>query len=237
MPEEGLSNTMTVVAMANGMIGGIILVMPILALKTGTALIAPVSMITGFFSYFSCLLCLRHLRNYKDLDEAVYMHFGKKKSFRIFYDITIVVSISVLLILYFDLICKQWEGIIEESPLVPILNALVLFPIVYIMKRFHFGASLLAYGILSIVGYAIFLLWMWITAPPGPNHVQAADSHFTELGAALAQGFAIQTFFVPILKQNPHRKQYKKLLLVTYAIGIAVYTFIGYSGAFSIPPS
>ena len=68
MGEEGLSNKMTIVGLANGMIGGIILVMPILALKTGYALIAPTSIIVGFFSYFSCLLCLRHLRNYKDLD-------------------------------------------------------------------------------------------------------------------------------------------------------------------------
>ena len=95
------------------------------------------------------------------------MHFNKQRSYRVFYDSTIVVSISVLLILYFDLICKQWEGIITESPLIPIINAFVLFPIVYVMKKFHFGASLLAYGILSIVGYCIFLLWMLITAPEG----------------------------------------------------------------------
>ena len=167
MSEEGLSNTMTIVGLANGMIGGIILVMPILALKTGYALIAPTSIIIGFFSYFSCLLCLRHLRNYKDLDEAIYMHFNKKRGYRVFYDATIVISISVLLILYFDLICKQWEGMVTESLLIPILNAFILFPIVYVMKKFHFGASLLAYGILSIIGYCIFLLWMLVTAPAG----------------------------------------------------------------------
>lgn len=59
---------MTIVALINGMIGGIILVMPILALKTGSVMIAPVVLISGFFSYYSCLLCLKHLRNYNDLD-------------------------------------------------------------------------------------------------------------------------------------------------------------------------
>ncbi len=59
---------MTRVALINGMIGGIILVMPILALKTGSVMIAPVVLISGFFSYYSCLLCLKHLRNYNDLD-------------------------------------------------------------------------------------------------------------------------------------------------------------------------
>ena len=65
---RGLSNNMSVIALVNGMIGGIILVMPILALKTGYLMIAPVVLISGFFSYYSCLLCLKHLKNYKDLD-------------------------------------------------------------------------------------------------------------------------------------------------------------------------
>lgn len=54
MAAQNLSNPMTVVGLVNGMIGGIILVMPILALKTGTLLIAPITLIFGFFSYFSC---------------------------------------------------------------------------------------------------------------------------------------------------------------------------------------
>lgn len=95
------------------MIGGIILVMPIMALKSGSAMIAPVIIISGFFSYYSCLLCLKHLRNEKDLDEAVLKHFDNKRGFKIFYDVCISVSIVVLLILYFDLICKQWAGLTQ----------------------------------------------------------------------------------------------------------------------------
>ena len=68
MTDQGLTNSMTVVGLVNGMIGGIILILPILALRTGYALIGPVSIISGFFSYYSSLLCLRHLRNFKDLD-------------------------------------------------------------------------------------------------------------------------------------------------------------------------
>ena len=54
------------------------------------------------------------------------------------------------------------------------------------------------------------------------------------MAAALAQGFAIQTFFIPILKQNENRHMYSKILLITYLIGTVVYTYIGYSGAYSI---
>ena len=62
----------------------------------------------------------------------------------------------------------------------------------------------------------------------------AADPLFVDLAAALAQGFAIQTFFIPILKQNKNRKLYGKLLFITYVVGTLVYTYIGYSGAYSI---
>jgi hypothetical protein len=70
------------------------------------------------------------------------------------------------------------------------------------MKKYEFGASLLAYGILSIIGYVLFLLWININTEPGPQKVPAVHRDFIDLVAALAQGFAIQTFFIPILKQN-----------------------------------
>ena len=57
---------------------------------------------------------------------------------------------------------------------------------------------------------------------------------FVDLAAALGQGFAIQSFFIPILKQNINRHLYSKILLLTYVIGTIVYTYIGYSGAYSI---
>lgn len=105
MTNEGLSNPMTVIGLVNGMIGGIILVMPLLSLKTGFALIAPIAIISGFFSYFSSLLCLRHLRNYDDLDVSVLRHFGGRRGYKIFYDAVVMISLTVLLILYFGLIC------------------------------------------------------------------------------------------------------------------------------------
>ena len=105
MPEQNLSNPMTVVALVNGMIGGIILVMPIMAVKTGSLLIGPITVLSGILSYFSCLLMLRHLRNYKDFDEAIYEHFGRRRAFKVFYEVNIVIGTLIILILYFDLIC------------------------------------------------------------------------------------------------------------------------------------
>lgn len=56
-----LSTKMVVLSMINGMIGGLILLLPILALKTGYALSIIVIIAAGFFSYYSCCLCLLHL--------------------------------------------------------------------------------------------------------------------------------------------------------------------------------
>lgn len=102
------------------------------------------------------------------------------------------------------------------------------------MKKFHFGASLLAYGIISTIGYCFFILYMWINAPTGPKQLITVDKHFPQLAAALGQGFSIQAFFIPILKKNQNRYLYKRLLKVTYIIGGLAYTFIGYGGALSI---
>lgn len=207
--------------------------MPITALKSGYVMIAPIVIFSAICSYYSCLLCIRHLRNYKDLDEAVLKHFGNKRIYKVLYDLCIAVSLIVLLILYFDLICKQWEGITTDSKLIPLLNAIFLFPLIYVMKKYHFGATLMAYGIISTIGYCVFILYMWIIAPEGENKLKPVDSHFPALAAGLSQGLAIQTFFIPVLKQNGKTHLFKRILFVTYAIGAATYIFIGYGGALS----
>lgn len=92
----------------------------------------------------------------------------------------------------------------------------------------------MAYGIISTIGYCLFILYMWIIAPEGEAEWKPVDRRFPALAAGLAQGLAIQTFFIPILKQNGQRHKFKRLLLFTYIIGALAYIFIGYGGALSI---
>ena len=150
--------------------------MPLLSLRTGYTLIGIISIVSCFFNYFSSLLCLRHLRDYDDLDLSILRHFGGRRAYKIFYDIVVMISLTVLLILYFELICQQWIALTKESHVIPIANALGLFPLVYIMKKYSFGPTLLAYGIFSIIGYCSFLIWGWVTAPSGEKTVPAADA-------------------------------------------------------------
>jgi hypothetical protein len=41
-----------------------------------------------------------------------------------------------------------------------VLNAALLFGIALLMKYFEFGANLMAYGIISIAAYMVFLTWV-----------------------------------------------------------------------------
>jgi hypothetical protein len=52
---------LVVIAMVNGMIGGVILVLPLLALESGSIATLIILPLSGLFSYYSCYLCVKHL--------------------------------------------------------------------------------------------------------------------------------------------------------------------------------
>lgn len=62
----------------------------------------------------------------------------------------------------------------------------------------------MAYGIISIIVYLIFLIWVVVTGNQGNNSVDYGPfgSGAVALAAAMGQGFSIQSFFIPILKKN-----------------------------------
>lgn len=59
---------MVVIGMINGMIGGVILVLPLLVLEAGSIGSCIVIIISGIFSYYSCMLCVKHLGSFSDLN-------------------------------------------------------------------------------------------------------------------------------------------------------------------------
>jgi amino acid permease len=166
-----MNPVVAVIAMVNGMIGGLILILPILALNGGTVLSFIVISITGFFSYYSCYLCVAHLGSYSDLDKAIFNHFNQSKTIKILYDIMVCVNLVFILLLYFNLIVEQWNGLVGQSIAIPIANAFGLLILVSGLKYLNFGAKLLGYGIISIISYCIFLIWLLATAPSGPKKI------------------------------------------------------------------
>jgi amino acid permease len=162
-----MNKYVTIIAMVNGMIGGLILVLPILALYGGTVLSFLVIMVTGFFSFYSCYLCVIHLGNHSDLDKAILDHFNKSKAMQVFYDLLVFSNLLFLLMLYYNLIVTQWRGLLPYNVANPICNAIGLVVLTFLLNYFHFGAKLLGYGIVSIIGYCIFLVWLISSAPQG----------------------------------------------------------------------
>jgi hypothetical protein len=84
---------------------------------------------------------------------------------KIFYDVLVFGNLLFCLMLYFNLIVTQWKGLLPYNLANPICNAVGLALLVLMLNYFHFGAKLLGYGIISIIGYCIFLIWLISTAP------------------------------------------------------------------------
>lgn len=92
---------MTVVGMVNGMIGGLILILPVLALDAGYILTFIVIFLTGIFSLYSCYLCVIHMGDQPDLDYAILRHFNGRKGIKYFYDICVWSNLILIDMLYF----------------------------------------------------------------------------------------------------------------------------------------
>lgn len=90
----------------------------------------------------------------------------------------------------------------------------------------------MAYGIVSIVGYVLFLVWVIATAPGGGGEWRAFGQGEINLAAAMGGAFSIQTFFIPILKKNPKQNKYTLFTLIAYIAGISVYLYIAFIGTF-----
>ena len=92
----------------------------------------------------------------------------------------------------------------------------------------------MAYGILSIIAYVSFLIWVYITGQNGPENRSfepITGKGAIDLAAAMGQAFSIQAFFIPILHKNNKPANYIRFTFLAYAIGCAVYFYIAFLGA------
>ena len=128
---------------------------------------------------------------------------------------------------------QQWDGLAPpfgQTIANPLTNTAILFISVILLKYFEFGASIMAYGIISIIGYSMFLVWVVATVPSGENHFKPLGTGAVGMAAAMGQAFSIQSFFIPILKKNKSPQKYNLYTLIAYLIGATAYYFISYAG-------
>lgn len=87
---------------------------------------------------------------------------------KVVYDIVVWLALLFGSMFYYGLICIQWQSILGKDTIaIPLINTAALFILIFVLKYFDFGASLMAYGIVSIFAYMIFLIWVVSTAPSG----------------------------------------------------------------------
>jgi sodium-coupled neutral amino acid transporter 9 len=192
----------TVVALMNAMIGGTVLVLPLLFLRAGLVPSVIATIITGLINYNACRICLKHLQNDKDLPDCIYRH-TKSRVYPKIYDTAVYISLQLILLLYFSLVIEQWNIIMNRiSYITTLINGVLVFILVFVMRKFDMSVSLLGYGILSIFGYMIFLVWLLASAPSGTNKFPLTSWKFTDVYDALATAFGLQGIYVPVLRKN-----------------------------------
>ena len=237
---KDLNLATTIVAMVNGMIGGSILVLPLTSLQGGWGFTLLIILFTGFFSFYCCYIGVIHLGDQNDMDGALLRHFNGNRFLKIFYDFCVWMGLILLLILYFELIVIQWEGLVPPYEFTYVnasINGVFLILWCIILKYFEFGAHMMGYGIISIVGYLLFLIWVMATRPAGTNKDPAFGSGVASFASMMGSAFSIQGFFIPVLRQHKNEKKYVFILFVAYVIGILAYYYIAFMGSYGRPVS
>lgn len=92
----------------------------------------------------------------------------------------------------------------------------------------------MAYGIISIFCYLIFLIWVVASAPKGNTPWEPIGTNLYTFGATMSLAFTIQAFFIPFLMKNPKKNKHIILTFSAYVIGACVYTYISFMGSFGI---
>jgi hypothetical protein len=101
------------------------------------------------------------------------------------------------------------------------------------LKNFGLGEKVLAYGIISIISYIIFLTWAQATAPTQPQKVEPFGTNYSNYSAILMGALAIHDFIVQVMIHNPDRKSYTRLIVITYILGCSAYLYMGF-GSFAV---
>ncbi len=102
-----LNSPLTVVGLMNGMIGGVILVLPVTSFQVGYIYTILAIIFAGAFSFYSSYLSIQHLGDQKDMNYAMQAHFGSKIA-KIVYDIVVWLGLLLGSMFYYGLICIQW---------------------------------------------------------------------------------------------------------------------------------
>lgn len=148
------------------MIGGSILVLPLQGVLVGYGGVILITLILSLICGYTAYLILKHLGTAKTINEAIEDHFHGDKRYSKVYNVFISTTFWPWCCAYFHLLNIQFKGLLGIDGwwiAVGILLFLILLTVT--LKNFGLGEKVLAYGIISIISYIVFLTWAQATAP------------------------------------------------------------------------
>lgn len=90
----------------------------------------------------------------------------------------------------------------------------------------------MGYGVISIVGYLLFLIWVVAAAPTGNNTVPATGTGIASFAAMMGNAFSIQGFFIPVMKCHKNESKHNFILFLSFLAGGLAYYYIAFMGSF-----
>lgn len=98
---------MTILGLLNGMIGGTILVLPLVGLQAGYVNIALICLVMGMIEFYIVYLIVLHLGKSNSLKECILAHFGNDYWYVKANSFLIWLGFAPLFFIYFRLIVLQ----------------------------------------------------------------------------------------------------------------------------------
>ena len=121
------------------MIGGTILVLPLLGLAAGYLWIPILCIFYGFISYYSCQLILQHLGDCPNIRTAILEHFNNRHYVTVIYNLVMSIALFAVIINYYLLVIKQMEGFFIVTPISAAILAITLFFLTTFLRSVEFG--------------------------------------------------------------------------------------------------
>lgn len=112
--EEKISGWQAVAGIINGMVGSLILGLPVLSLYSGYASTFILIIVTGLFCAFSSWIYFQHLGDEPDIGHVLKKHF-KRNIYKLIYDAFAFAFLIIACIDYFQLIVVQWKIILPAT--------------------------------------------------------------------------------------------------------------------------
>lgn len=141
--------------------------------------------------------------------------------------------------MYFNLMIKQWEGLLYKHPallpLVPYFVFVTLILITVILRGHHSGVTLMALGILSTVFYCFFLAWLALSKPFAgkPDFPMIKGEKFLSLANLMGTAFSTQTMLIEILRISPEGNNLRTVIY-TFSISTIIYIYVGWVGGIGL---